>query len=131
MRIILVALLGAVLFACGEQTEVIIGERTTLKVDTRVFDAGEVLKGEVIEAKFVVENTGEVPLSIADVSTSCSCTVGDYPKDPIPPGKTGIVTASVDTDRVSGARVDKAITILANTKPSKTELKIKGTIINK
>lgn len=117
--------------ACSGNEEVVVGERTTMDVSTKVFDAGEVVKGELISAEFVVKNTGDNPLIIADVSTSCSCTVGDYPKDPIQPGETGKVTATVDTDRIGGAKVDKAVTILANTKPSKTELKIKGKIVKK
>lgn len=130
MKIALLALLTTVLFACGGEEDVIVGNRTTMEV-TKVYNAGEVVKGEMVRAEFIVKNTGEFPLIIADVSTSCSCTVSDYPKDPIQPGKTGKVIGNVDTDRVSGAKVDKAITILANTKPSKTELKIKATIVNK
>jgi len=130
MKIVLFALLTTVLIACGGEENVIVGNRTTLEVE-KVYNAGEVVKGEMVRAEFIVKNTGDYPLVIADVSTSCSCTVSDYPKDPIQPGKTGKVIGNVDTDRVSGARVDKAITILANTRPSKTELKIKATIVNK
>jgi hypothetical protein len=130
MKIVLFALLSVVLASCQGETDVIVGNRTSMEVE-KVFNAGKVQKGELIRAEFIVKNTGEYPLIIADVSTSCSCTVSDYPKDPILPGETGKVIGNVDTERVSGARVDKAITILANTKPSKTELKIKGTIVNK
>jgi hypothetical protein len=137
-------ILAAVLLACGGEENVVVGNRTKIevsanyggnassgKVSNEIYDAGEVVKGELIRAKFTVKNTGDYPLVIADVSTSCSCTVGDYTKDPIQPGETGEVIATVDTDRVGGAKVDKAVTLLANTQPSKTELKIKATIVKK
>jgi len=124
-------LLAFAVSSCSGDEDIVVGERTTIEVDTRIFNAGEVVKGELIEAEFEVKNTGDHPLIIAEVSTSCSCTVGDYPKDPIQPGETGKVTATVDTERVGGSKVDKAVTILANTKPSKTELKIKAKIVNK
>lgn len=130
MKTVLIALVTVVLFACSGEEDVIVGNRTSISVE-KVFNAGEVVKGEMVRAEFIVKNTGDYPLIIADVSTSCSCTVSDYTKDPIQPGKTGKVIGNVDTDRVSGAKVDKAITILANTTPSKTELKIKATIVNK
>ncbi len=130
MKIVVLALLTTFLFACAGEEDVIVGNRTSMEVK-KVYNAGEVVKGEMIRAEFIVKNTGDYPLVIADVSTSCSCTVSEYTKEPIQPGETGKVIGNVDTDRVTGSRVDKAVTILANTKPSKTELKIKATIVNK
>ena len=76
--------------SCDEPTKVQMGERTTLKVNA-VYDAKKVAVGEVIHAKFTVKNTGDVPLVLSDVKGSCSCTVADFPTDPIAPGITGII----------------------------------------
>lgn len=131
MKYLFIALVAFVVASCGnEATEAEVGVRTTLEVK-KVFNAGEVVKGEMIRAEFIVKNTGKTPLVIAKVSPSCSCTVGDFTKDPIPPGKTGKIIANVDTDKVHGARVDKKVTVLANTTPRTHTLKIKGTIVNK
>jgi hypothetical protein len=130
MKILFIALLSTALLSCGDDdTTVEVGDRTTLEVK-KVFNAGEVVKGEMIRAEFIVKNTGDKPLVIAKVSPACSCTVGDFTKDPIPPGKTGKIIASVDTDKING-RVDKALTVLANTTPRTHTLKIKGTIVSK
>jgi hypothetical protein len=39
-------------------------------------------------------NTGSTPLVISNVRGSCGCTVTDYTKEPIAPGKTGNVKAT-------------------------------------
>jgi hypothetical protein len=96
-----------------------------------VFDAGELVKGEVIRAKFEVENTGEYPLVIAEVKGSCSCTVASKPEDPIAPGESGIITAEVDTERTSTGLITKSVRIVANTEPSVTEVAIKAIVKNK
>ncbi|XOV67981.1 MAG: DUF1573 domain-containing protein [Fluviicola sp.] len=131
MRYLFIALITVFFASCGDDnTEPVIGDRTTMEVK-KVFNAGEVVKGEMIRAEFIVTNTGEKPLVIAQVSPGCSCTVGDFTKDPIAPGKTGKIIANVDTDKITGSRVDKSVTVLANTTPRTHTLKIKGTIVSK
>lgn len=115
------------LFACTETEMVEVGNKTTMVVDP-VFDGGEVVKGEIISAKFVVRNTGSYPLVIADVKGSCSCTVADRPEDPIQPGEEAVIKADVDTDRTSTGEITKSVRIVANTEPSVTEVAIKATV---
>ena len=57
---------AALLFSCTNTEVVEVGNKTSMMVDP-VYDAGEVVKGELITAKFKVENTGNFPLVIADV----------------------------------------------------------------
>jgi len=114
--------------SCDEPTKVQMGERTTMKVNA-VFDAKKVAVGEVIHAKFTVENTGDVPLVLSDVKGSCSCTVADFPKDPIAPGETGVVKATVDTKNAPIGHLQKSIRINANTTPELTVVSVQATII--
>lgn len=115
------------LFACGEKEELQVGQKTTMKVQS-VFNAGTVVKGEVINAKFKVTNTGDYPLVIGSVTPSCSCTVAEEPKEPIQPGESGEIIAQVNTDNLHSKKVQKMITVMANTDPSVTVLEIKGSI---
>jgi hypothetical protein len=122
--------ISSVLFlfsACSGSDKVEVGNKTTMLVNP-VFDAGTVVKGELITAKFVVENTGKYPLVIAEVKGSCTCTVAEKPEDPILPGKSGIIKAVVDTDRTSTGMISKSVRIVANTEPSVTEVAIKATV---
>ena len=125
-----VLFISSVLFllsACSGSETVEIGNKTTMLVNP-VFDAGTVVKGELITAKFVVENTGKYPLVIAEVKGSCTCTVVDKPEDPILPGQSGIIKADVDTDKTSTGMISKSVRIVANTEPSVTEVAIKATV---
>ena len=122
--------ISSVLFlfsACSGSDKVEIGNKTTMVVNP-VYDGGTVVKGELITAKFVVENTGKYPLSISEVKGSCTCTVAEKPEEPILPGKTGIIKAVVDTDRTSAGMISKSVRIVANTQPSVTEVAIKATV---
>lgn len=119
-----------VLASCGSNSEVIVGNKTTMEIIS-VFDAKDVIKGEVITAKFTITNTGEYPLVIGEVKGSCSCTVAEYPEEPILPGDNGDVLAYVNTDKVGAGPLHKSVRIVSNTDPSVTEVIIKANVIRK
>ena len=123
--------LAAVLFdfgSCEQKTEMEVGFKTTMKVNA-VYNAGKIAVGEEIRAKFVVENTGDSPLVFSDVKGSCSCTVASFPKDPIAPGETGVIKATVDTEHAPIGQLQKRVTIMANTTPEATVVSIQAKII--
>ena len=132
IKFLTLSLLIAMFASCESdpETDVIVGNKTTMKID-RLYDAGEVMKGEVITAKFRVTNTGKYPLTLASVKPSCSCTVSSYPKEPIPPGESDVITATVNTDRLGTGTLTKHVNVTANTSPSVTQLKIRGLVMNK
>lgn len=104
-----------------------VGKKTSLKVN-EVYDAGTVVKGEVIRAVFTVTNTGEYPLVFGEVRPSCSCTVADKPSEPVAPGASTKIVAKVNTANVSSKEVTKSVTIMTNTTPSTKVLLIKAKI---
>lgn len=118
------------LASCGGSTDVTVGNKTTMEVIS-VFDAGDVLKGEVITAKFSVKNTGSYPLVIGEVKGSCSCTVAEYPEEPIQPGQSGDVLAHVNTESVGAGPLNKSVRIVANTDPSITAVIVKANVIKR
>ena len=93
-----------------------------------VHDFGDMIQGErvVYGCKFV--NTGGSDLVITRVSTSCGCTVGKYPQEPVAPGEEGVVEVTFDSKGRKGFQ-NKSITILANTEPNTTTLRIKTKVI--
>lgn len=127
MRTLFILLSLALVTACSDNG-VEVGNKTSLEVE-KLFDAGKVIKGEVVKAKFVVKNTGEYPLVIGDVKVGCSCTLASKPEDPIAPGETGVIEASVDTEKVGTGVFNKSISIIANTTPSTTTVAIQGNIV--
>jgi hypothetical protein len=118
------------LFGCSSSpTEAEIGQYTTIEVE-KVYDAGTVAKGEVVDAAIKIKNTGDYPLVIASVKEACSCTISSYPEEPIAPGATGIIDASVDTDKTGRGVINKPIAISANTRPSTTTVMITAKVID-
>ena len=131
MSRILFILISVVVFnSCKtDQLEAEIGQKTSMKI-TKVFDAGERIKGEKIYAEFKVENTGRYPLVFGEIKGSCSCTVAEKPEAPILPGRKGVIKAVVDTEKFdSGYQLNKIVTVMANTVPDNiVKLRIIGTI---
>ncbi len=116
------------LFGCSESTDTSPGNRTTMEIISE-YDAGEVVKGEFITAKFNVTNTGDYPLVIANVKASCTCTVAKKPEEPIAPGESAEIIAQVDTDKTGTGAVVKTVTVLANTDPPTAVVRIKATVL--
>ncbi|MGI0149109.1 MAG: DUF1573 domain-containing protein, partial [Thermoplasmata archaeon] len=75
-------------------------------------DAGTVAKGQVIEAAFVIKNTGGSDLVISDARPSCGCTVASFDRV-IKPGAEGKVMSSVDTKSFSGP-ISKSVLLVSN-----------------
>lgn len=79
---------------------------------------------------FEFTNTGNAPVIIKNVESSCGCTSPQWTKQPILPGKTGFVKATFDPKDRPGY-FDKTITVFSNTKTPTLELKIKGSVEGK
>lgn len=82
------------IIGCEGNNELEVGQKTTMTID-KIYDAGTRVKGEVIEAVFNIENTGDYPLVFGEIKGSCSCTVADKPEAPILPGEKEIGRAHV------------------------------------
>ncbi|KXK39333.1 MAG: DUF1573 domain-containing protein [Saprospiraceae bacterium] len=122
---------GAV--AAGE-TPAPTGPTTTIKFDEDVYDWGTIMDGDKMTHVFKFKNTGNEPLIISNAKGSCGCTVPEYPKDAIAPGKSGEIKVVFDSKgkgAVGGKDDTKRVTITANTDPVDTYLTIKGKIDKK
>lgn len=87
--------------------------QTTLALSEPEFDFGQIKKGDQVEHIFKVTNTGKNPLIISSVVPTCGCTVPEFTKDPIMPGKTGSVTLKFDSSNFDGV-VHKTAELYAN-----------------
>jgi hypothetical protein len=59
---------------------------------------GKVNEGQVVEITWRFKNTGSKPLIIGRVQPGCGCTVAEQPKEPIAPGKEGVIKAKFDSN---------------------------------
>ena len=87
-------------------------------------DYGTINKGSEGTYVFTFKNTGNIPLVLTNVRSSCGCTTPSWPKEPIAPGATGEIKVKYNTNSVGGFQ--KTITVFSN---AKTEvLTIKGSV---
>ena len=70
--------------------------------DKTMHEFGTILWKNPVTATFKITNKGDKPLVISNVTTSCGCTVTDWTKSPILPGKTGEVSLMPRLSVVSG-----------------------------
>jgi outer membrane murein-binding lipoprotein Lpp len=94
------------------------------------YDFGAIKEGEVIEHLFKFTNNGQAPLVISNITASCGCTSPDWSKAPVKPGEDGYVKVVFNSTSKSGAQAP-TVSIQANTNPSVTRLRLKGTVTPK
>ena len=98
-----------------------------IEFKTNVVDYGEISRGSDGIRVFTFVNTGDKPLEITKVYSSCGCTIPKKPEAPIAPGETGEIQVKYDTNRLGPIR--KTITVNSNsTETPIVSLKIKGVV---
>lgn len=99
-----------------------------IEFKTDVIDYGTIEKGADGVRVFEFTNTGDAPLVISNVKSTCGCTVPKKPEGPIMPGETGKIEVKYDTKRVNPIR--KTITVFSNAETPTVALKIKGLVVD-
>lgn len=99
-----------------------------ISFEQNLHDFGRVIEGEKITYAFKFSNSGSADLLITDVKSSCGCTVPEFTKEPLKPGEGGTIKVTFDSSNRKGFQ-NKTITVISNTIPSTTELKIKAMVI--
>ncbi len=91
---------------------------------------GNVPAGKTAGISFKFLNSGDKPLYIINAKPGCGCTLADYPKEPILPGKTGVIKADYNVHKDGQGDFRKSIRVTTNTK-EKTDnyIYFYGTII--
>lgn len=117
-----------VLFSCGHKKEnqettpksdkKIIEKLTEIEFDEKTHDFGEIISGEILVYTFVFTNTGENDFNIEKVETDCGCVNIDYLKEPVKPGKKGLIEIEFDSSGMFGKQL-KSIEIHSNCKETK------------
>ncbi len=120
-KIVLVLFVGLLGFSLTAQET---GAKIEFKTET--IDYGIIEKGSNGIRVFEFTNTGDAPLIISKVSSSCGCTIPKKPDGPILPGQTGEIQVKYDTNRVNPIR--KAITVISNADTPTKVLKIIGEV---
>jgi hypothetical protein len=100
------------------------------KFKNETYDFGMITEGKKVHYTFTFENTGNTDLVITNAQATCGCTIPDYPKEPIAPGKSGVINVVFDSSGKDGYQ-RKEVLVKANTIPNIKKLIITGTVIKK
>ena len=84
-----------------------------LTLDKNSHEFGTITQGDVVEKIFTFTNTGNQPLIITNITTSCGCTTPEWPRNPIMPGGKGEIKVGFNSAGKSGPQVKK-LPILSN-----------------
>ncbi len=96
-----------------------------LEFDKTEHDFGEIESRKPVETVFKYKNTGDAPLVITNVATTCGCTVPkDWSREPLAPGDSGQFTVKYNGSGKNN--VTKTITVTANTEKGTEAVKIKA-----
>ena len=118
-KLILIAVITLVSFAANAQAKIVF--------DTETIDYGQIEKGSDGVRVFEFTNTGNEPLIVSDVKSSCGCTVPSKPKAPVAPGAKSSIKVKYDTKRVG--KIRKTVTVYSNADTPIKALKIKGEVM--
>ena len=89
------------------------------------FDFGEIEQGTPVEKVFTFKNTGDGPLIITNASSSCGCTIPQYPEnEPIAPGESGEILVKFNGSGMNA--VNKTVRLITNTEKGTEQLRIKA-----
>ncbi len=99
-----------------------------IEFEKDMHDFGKVIQGEKVSFGFKFKNTGNADLVIAQVNSSCGCTVPKFPKTPVKPGDENVITVMFDSQDRKGIQ-NKTITVTSNCQPSNSVIRIKAMVI--
>jgi hypothetical protein len=99
-----------------------------IQLEKESHDYGTIENGANGDCTFTFRNTGNAPLILENVKGSCSCTVPNWPTEPILPGKTGEIKVHYNTTH-SGP-INKSVTITSNAVNEAVKVvRIKGNVL--
>lgn len=156
MKMTILFLCAAVLTACGQRADAALAKvaaaepvvadipvvntgsdgKTTrledkIELDKTVHDFGDVLvSAGPLSCAFSVKNLTDAPVVIYDVISSCGCTGVEWPREPIQPGKTGLIKA-VYKNEDGAYPFDKVLTVRISCLKKPVILRLRGVVHEK
>jgi hypothetical protein len=79
------------------------------KFTSETIDFGKIKQSIPAKGTFTVTNISSAPLIIEQANPTCGCTISDYTKEPIAPGKTGVINATYNA--ANAGHFEKHLTV--------------------
>jgi hypothetical protein len=127
-NILLIILFTGLYFKSAQaQENTVIDSITTVTFVSTTMDYGKIKKGSDGIRTFSFKNTGNYPLKIYKIYSSCTCDIHSKPEAPISPGSLGEIKVLYDTKKVGP--IVKTITVYANIDEKMIPLRLKGEVL--
>lgn len=97
---------------------------TTVSLASTALSMGDFAWQEEQQGTFRLKNTGEKPLVIQDVVTSCGCLMVDYSQEPVLPGKEAVLRVTYKAD--NPGYFNKVMMVYCNAENSPIKLRVSG-----
>ena len=95
---------------------------------SETIDLGKIKVANPATATFIVTNKSAEPLVIEQANPTCGCTIGDYTKAPIAPGKDGWIKATYNAANIGS--FDKHMTVKFAGFEETKSITIKGEVLS-
>ncbi len=121
---------GSITLMMAQATDITAGAPAAMAKFTwgeTTHDFGKIDQGKPVVYEFVFTNSSTNPLLISSVKGSCGCTVTDYTKEAIAPGKKGTVKATFNA--AAAGPFNKSIRVTSNVEGGAETLFIKGEVV--
>jgi Protein of unknown function (DUF1573). len=112
----------------GEKTEQS-ALSTTALADQQLIKLSDMRIGSTDQALFTLRNTGNNPLVIQDIKSSCGCTVPSWDKEPVESGSSTAIRVEIKPEETG--YFHKTIDVYCNTKEKVIQLAVQGMVQNK
>ncbi|UXX78096.1 DUF1573 domain-containing protein [Reichenbachiella carrageenanivorans] len=101
-----------------------------IKFSEMSHDFGDIEQGEKVAYTFEFTNTGDAPVVITNVLTTCGCTASSWPREPIAPGGSSKIDVTFNSTGKIGHQ-NKVITVMSNATNNPERVKIVTNILPK
>ncbi len=128
-KVILLICLSVYLIDASAQEAVVLNSNgAKIKFDSEIIEYGIIQQDANGNRELKFTNIGKEPIILQSVNSSCGCLVASWTKEPIAPGKSGVIKVQYDTKRVG--KFEKTLTVLSNDvdRPS-IVIKVKGEVL--
>ena len=100
-----------------------------IKWDKLVYDLGTIEADRPVGITFTFKNKGSEPIILSDVRPSCGCVTPSFTKEPVMPGKTGVVRLTFNAALPGDFKKSATVSYTIGTQPFETaELTIMGRV---
>ena len=111
-------------------SKVVPANAAVITFERDIYDFEKIKQGEKVQHEFKFKNTGKSPLIISNATATCGCTVPEIPKEPILPGKEGVIKVVFNSEGKMGMQ-DKVVTVTSNANPNTSTVHLVGEVLEK